>query len=264
MDSARGYWAYLSITMKLPSISSCPLAPLPEYVIPGTCSAGIPSGGDCQPRCSTRAEHDSAATCGLEQGLLIGEWKGFCACDEGLHFVNHDTPGSVCSPCPAHSTIVFGNVSTVISDCVCDEGYHGTITRPTDICEPPAPPPTTPFPSPELLVLILLAASFAVVCIVVTVPCLRRRCCNRCRWLKREREGFRQGLLDEAIRPSPSTPAPPPVPTPAPRAPSPHPPRPHRHPATGTHCPSVPRGGVGAASGPPSRCEAGTPMRALP
>ena len=160
---AQGYWGYLSLTKVEPGdATGCPLSPLPEYVTTGTClrsnASGfsrplIPANGTCRPSCSTSAVHDYLATCSLDSpGLLVGVWRGFCACDEGLHFVLAETPGAMCSSCPRHSAIRLRNNSQAITECVCNKGYkvHGSIdgkiSSPTDVCEPPAPrePPAPP------------------------------------------------------------------------------------------------------------------------
>ena len=55
-------------------------------------------------------------------------------CAKGEYLTAPDTPGPLCSLCPPHSTTP-GPGTTLVTDCVCEEGYTGRITSATDTCQ---------------------------------------------------------------------------------------------------------------------------------
>ena len=63
-------------------------------------------------------------------------------CAKGEYLTAADTPGPLCSACPLHSTTTRPGAISV-TECVCEEGYSGHITAPSDVCRKPEPQPNS-------------------------------------------------------------------------------------------------------------------------
>ena len=105
-------------------------------------------------QCDYAVRGTPAATCETDN-VLLGLWKGMCGastallfsvsllahaqmhrtdCAKGEYLTAADTPGPLCSACPAHSTTPEPG-ATSVTECVCEEGYSGRIASATDTCQ---------------------------------------------------------------------------------------------------------------------------------